>query len=103
MKTKLFYQRSESRRFKLEQTEIEAEIAYGGILSLTAAQRAFNIVKDFLEVGGSWQDLSNNAEENLYLIKEKYQRYNYLLLMYGLAVTNEIPNIFNYCVNKLGN
>lgn len=102
IKTKMMYNRCESIRHTTMQQDVQHHSAFGGVLNLLAAKRAFDVVKATLDLGGGWNDVSKTAEDNLFMIKEKPQRLNYLLILYALSITNDLPSTFAYSVNKMG-
>ena len=55
----------------------------------------FNLYRE----GTPLEDMSRI--EQLHKITIRNQRLNQLLILYGLAVTNEIASMFDHCVKKL--
>ena len=101
VKKNWMYQRQNSHRHSLEKTEIEAQHAFGGRLNIQAATNAFQIV-ELYESNTDMRDLADITAKDMSTIKERNQKLNMLLVIYGISLTNDYPELFDFAVEKLG-
>ena len=101
VKKNWMYQRQNSHRHSLEKTEIEAEHAFGGSLNIQAATNAFQIV-ELYEANTSLDELADITAKDMLTIREQNQKLNMLLVIYGISLTNNYPELFDFAVEKLG-
>ena len=47
------------------------------------------------------EKLAATIEKSVGRIKDKKQKLNFLLILYGLSLTNNREDVFNYCIRKL--
>ena len=48
------------------------------------------------------RDLADITAKDMSAIKERNQKLNMLLVIYGISLTNDYPELFDFAVGKLG-
>ena len=83
--------------------QVTLSMAFGGILKIPDVKLAFILVKDQASVYEEDQNaLQAKLDEVSGKIIDKDQKLNFLLVAYGLALTNAREDLFQCIVRKLG-
>ena len=64
---------------------------------MRTAQKSLNAINDVVNSKREDLDLEATIKRNTILIKEKVQKLNFYLLLYGLSLTNENRQLFSMC------
>ena len=68
---------------------------------MRTAQKSLNAINDINNSNRENFDLETTVKRNTILIKDKEQKLNFYLLLYGLSLTNENKDLFELCAKKL--
>ena len=94
---------SKSKKLDHPIPQVSVGTAFGGILKVPDIESAFELVKEATSVYKQDYDaLVLHLDGRLLRIADRDQKLNFLLIVYGLALTNDLEDLFECVVKKIG-
>ena len=94
---------SKSKKLDHPIPQVSVGTAFGGILKVPDIESAFELVKEATSVYKQDYDaMVLHLDGRLLRIADREQKLNFLLIVYGLALTNDLEELFECVVKKIG-